>query len=281
MDLFQRTCIKEGVIFGDIHADEEEVFEADSGEFVEEEQAPEPSESELDLDALYQELECMKKRIQKIQLMLKMKDMEPCPEEECMDYEVLLNCSENREICALQKGQYKLQCQIEELIRCCKYAKDQIADLRSLMCKKHMEILELQKMVAVLDSWRMTLEHEFGLCLERFEYIKHVKAEWSEVWEKLEKQRKCLLMRQEKYVPKVCYTKDKIDFVNATNDLRTQIQEVFEYTKQRFDVLEMKLFAKDVPEQTEMSFFGLSETTTEPPPPASTSKGKCSRSSQL
>uniref|UniRef100_A0A1A9W170 Uncharacterized protein n=1 Tax=Glossina brevipalpis TaxID=37001 RepID=A0A1A9W170_9MUSC len=238
MDIFQRTCCKG---YKEPEKDEEiEIFESESAPFTEEEeQTVEEEEKQVNMNALYQELECMKRRIQMMQLRIKsMMIDDECPEEECVDLGVLLTCSENKEICELQKNHHKLQCQINELIRCCKEAKEHIKDLRLRMCAKAREILQLQKVTATLLTWRNTLEYEFGKCIERFEYLKHVKAEWEDVDAKFEKQKVCYTELEETFVPKACFLQEKKVFMSSINDIKEELKKLYDSQILRFEVLE-------------------------------------------
>lgn len=248
MDIYQRTCLKEGLIFDDLKEDEVEILSASTAKScgIEEE---EEQEEVLDLPGIMHELSCMKRRIQKLQLKLKMMmaSDDICSEDDdkCINYEIELHCSENKEICALQKSQHKLQCQINELIRCCKFARDQIYELRKRMCDRAREVHELQKAVAVLELWKRTLQHEFGVCIERFEYLKHVKAERRDVQCMLEKQLKCYATLETKFVPKSCFVEEKKQFLSEIKELKELFKEVFELQMERFVNLERRLYNLD------------------------------------
>ncbi|XP_005181916.2 uncharacterized protein LOC101894097 [Musca domestica] len=239
MDIFQRT----------LHChtfppkeEEIEVFEAETEEQIGEEEHDIPLEEEpLDLNILMKELECMKRHIQKLQLHLKTQ-MEECPkEEECVDLEVLLKCSENKEICSLQKNQNKVQCQINEIVQCCRAAKDHITDLRSRFCETAKELLQQQKLVANLVQWKNSLDHEFGKCLERFEYLKHVKAEWKDVKEKLQEQKRNIFLEQKKFVSKKFFDQEKQSILGAIGAIKEMFNELVEYQLQRFECLEKRI----------------------------------------
>lgn len=241
MDIFQRTCCKE---FKEPEKEEEiEIFESESPPGTEEEeQTVEEEEKPINMSALFQELECMKRRIQMMQLRIKSMMMdEECPEEECVDLGVLLTCSENKEICELQKNHHKLQCQINELIRCCKEAKEQIKDLRLRMCAKAREILQLQKLTATLVTWKNALEFEFGKCIERFEYLKHVKAEWEEVNAKFETQKVCFTELEGTFVPKACFLQEKKVFTASINEIKQTLMELYNYQMNRLEEFEKRL----------------------------------------
>lgn len=239
MDIFQRTlrCHPQKV-----NEEEIEIFEADTENELEEEAEEEilALEEQLDPKIVMHELECMKKHIQKLQLHLKTK-IEECPVEKCADYEIILNCSENKEICSLQKDNHKLQCQINELLKCCRIAKDHIEDLHLRICEKSKDILELQKHVATLMQWRSTLDHEFGKCIERFEYLKHVKAEWQDVMIQLDQQKKTYSTMERAFLPKLSFQQEKTYFIAAISDIKEMLKELFEYQLQRFNCLENRL----------------------------------------
>ena len=237
VDIFQRTLCCNPIR----KEDEIEIFEPESAEVeAEEEEIPLVEEEKIDIKLIMQELECMKRRIQVMQLRLKHYTDE-CPEEECVDYEVLLHCSENKEICVLQKNHHKLQCQIKELVKCCKTAKAHIEDLHLNMCERIKEIMHLQKAVHILTDWKNTLEHEFGKCIERFEYLKHCKAEWHDVNEKLHQQQKFFDVMKEKFVPKWCFQEEKKSFIGSINEIKEMMKELFQYQFQRFECLEKRL----------------------------------------
>lgn len=236
IDIFQRTCCKPMLD----PPSKSEISEAETleEEFVEEEAILE--EDKLDLSALYSELECMKRRIQVLQLHLK-KKVDECPEEECIDYEVLLNCSKNKEICDLQKNQYKLQCQINDLLKCCCLAKEQIYELRVQVCEKGKEIQELQKAVRLLYDWKAATIEDFGKCIERFEYLKHVKAEWSDLEERLDELRKFFIKFETEFMPKECYLLEKKDLLLTMHEMKRMMVELFEYQLTRFAAIDSRL----------------------------------------
>ncbi|KAI8119157.1 hypothetical protein FF38_02380 [Lucilia cuprina] len=238
VDIFQRTLCCNPIREKE---NEIEIFESEATEFEEDAEELIVSEDEkLDIKQLMEDLDCMKRRIQLIQLRLKLPTDE-CPEEECLDYEVLLNCSKNKEICTLQKNQHMLQHQIKELVKCNKIAKEQIKVLQLNMCEKNNEILELRELVKTLMEWKNTLDHEFGKCLERFEYLKHVKAEWRDVNEKIEEQNKCLSTFKESFVGKACFLQEKKSFIDAINEIKEMLKELFQYQFERFASLEQRL----------------------------------------
>ncbi|XP_073848412.1 uncharacterized protein [Musca autumnalis] len=239
MDIFQRTLRCHPL---ENKEEEIEIFDAESEEANAEEEHEIPLEEEsLDFNIIMQELECMKRHIQKLQLHLKTQ-MDECPkEEQCIDFEVLLNCSENKEICTLQKNQHKLQCQISELVKCCGIAKNHIKDLRFRLCEKAKELLQQQKTVANLVQWKNTLDHEFGKCIERFEYLKHVKAEWKDVRENLDEQKNNFLVAQKAFVAKLCFQQEKQSIFGAINAIKEMFSELFEYQLHRFECLEKRI----------------------------------------
>ncbi|XP_065370388.1 uncharacterized protein LOC135962404 [Calliphora vicina] len=241
VDIFQRT-----LCCNPIREKEEEVeiFESELTELEVEEEVLMSEEEKLDIKLLMREMDCMKRRIQIMQLRLKHLTDE-CPAEECLDYEVLLNCSQNKEICALQKNQHMLQCQIKDLIKCCKVAKEQIQDLTLRMCEKTKEILQMGELVKTLMAWKNTLDHEFGKCVERFEYLKHVKAEWLDVNEKMEKQKTLYGTLKESFVAKVCFLQEKESFISAITEIKETIKELFQYQFERFASLEKRLQNRD------------------------------------
>uniref|UniRef100_A0A0K8U237 Uncharacterized protein n=1 Tax=Bactrocera latifrons TaxID=174628 RepID=A0A0K8U237_BACLA len=241
LDIYKRTCTKVAQIWKEVDVTQSDVEAEPDVEPVEEEEQQEEEElvDELDCCRVMGELECMKRRIQKLQLRLKADDT--CLDEPCIDPQLILACSSNPEVCELQKNHYKLQCQINELIRCCNVAKDQIEELRARLCQKSREILELQKAVCLLETWRNTLQHEFGVCYERFQYLKHVKAEWEDVEKKLGEQNHTFKVLEKSFVPKVCFVSEKRKFVEEIAQLRELMQEIFQALNARFDVLERRL----------------------------------------
>ncbi|KAM7343509.1 uncharacterized protein ACRADG_010508 [Cochliomyia hominivorax] len=217
------------------------MFENETVELEEEEEEIPITEDEpLDIKLLMQEMECMKRRIQMMQLRLKL-SIDECPEEECLDYEVLLNCSENKEICAVQKAQNILQFQINELNKCCKIAKKEIQDLHERVCERNQEIMKLKELVKILMEWKNTLEHEFGKCLERFEYLKHVKVEWRDLNDKLEEQTKLYDSLKETFIPKMRFIQEKKLFICAINEIKEMLKELYQYQFERFANLEKRL----------------------------------------
>ncbi|XP_054739190.1 uncharacterized protein LOC129245187 [Anastrepha obliqua] len=241
LDIFKRTCTKVLQVWKEVDVTQSEVDdEPDEEPEAEEEQLEEFTlDEELDCCKVMAELECMKRRIQKLQLRLKTDDV--CEAEPCINFEIELNCSNNPEICALQKNHHKLQCQISELIRCCNVAKDQIEELRARMCQKSREILDLQKAVCLLETWRNKLQHEFGVCYERFQYLKHVKAEWEDVEKKIEEQKRCYKELEDSFVPKVCFLREKRQFIDEIEELRELLQEMFHMQTARVDTLEQRM----------------------------------------
>ncbi|XP_036344287.1 uncharacterized protein LOC118753514 [Rhagoletis pomonella] len=241
LDIYKRTCTKALQVWKEVDVTQSEVDnEPDDEPLPEEEEAEEELvQEELDCCKVMAELECMKRRIQNLQMRLKMDD--ECEGEPCVDPEIILNCSANSEICTLQKNHHKLQCQINELIRCCNVAKDQIEDLRAHMCQKSREIIELQKTVCLLDTWKNTLQHEFGVCYERFQYLKLVKAEWEDVEKKIDEQKHCYKQLEESFVPKVCFLSEKRQFINECMEMRELLQEMFHMQSARFDALEQRM----------------------------------------
>ncbi|XP_011178829.2 uncharacterized protein LOC105209878 [Zeugodacus cucurbitae] len=241
LDIYKRTCTKAAQLWKEVDVTQSEV-EAEPDvepEAEEEQQEEEELLEELDCCRVMGELECMKLRIQKLQMRLKVDDT--CIDEPCIDPQLELACSSNPEVCELQKNHHKLQCQINELIRCCNVAKDQIEELRARLCQKSREILELQKAVCLLETWRNTLQHEFGVCYERFQYLKHVKAEWEDVEKKLDEQKQSFMLLEKTLVPKVCFVSEKRQFVEEIAQLRELMQEMFQAHNARFDMLERRL----------------------------------------
>ncbi|XP_037954405.1 uncharacterized protein LOC119684436 [Teleopsis dalmanni] len=204
IDIYQRVCRKVNFILDNPPKADLSVETTPEPSIYEEE---EEEEEVIDCKAVKMELECLKRRIQKLQLKLKL-DVDVCPDDPCVDYEIELSCSHNKEICELQKNAHKLQCQINELIRCCNAGKDQIRDLRERLCFHAKEINKLQETTIELIDWRNTLALEFGVCLERFRYLKTVKAEWTEVAEVLQKEKKKFYHLEKDYVPKEWYERE-------------------------------------------------------------------------
>uniref|UniRef100_A0A1I8QAZ8 Uncharacterized protein n=1 Tax=Stomoxys calcitrans TaxID=35570 RepID=A0A1I8QAZ8_STOCA len=194
---------------------------------------------DADGNVLMLEFDCLKRYIQKLQLRLKTQ-IENChPKDDCLHHEIAFKCSEN-EICTLQKNHHKLQCQINELFKCNQAAKDHIRDLKFQMIEKDKEISKLCNSVEVLLQWRDNLNHEFGKCIERFEYLKHVKAEWQSVAVKLEEQNKNFTSKMQSFVPKLNFQQEKQSFICAINEIKEMFKELFEYQLQRFDCLEKR-----------------------------------------
>lgn len=241
LDIYKRTCTKVGQLWKEVDVTQSDVDAEPDEEPIAEEEQQEEEElvEELDCCRLMGELECMKRRIQKLQMRLKVDDT--CLDEPCIDPQLELACSSNPEVCELQKKHHKLQCQINELIRCCNVAKEQIEDLRARLCQKSREILELQKAVCLLETWRNTLQHEFGVCIERFQYLKHVKAEWEDVEKKLDEQKHTFKVLEKTLVPKVCFVSEKQQFVEEIAQLRELMQDMFQAHNARFDMLERRL----------------------------------------
>lgn len=260
IDIYQRT-LKCNTL--DLEEDEIEILDVESNEAIEEEeQLAEQEEEKVDFEQMAKDFECMKRRIQKMQLKLKMHNLEQCPEEECVDLEVELNCSQNKEICALQKGHHRLQCQITELIRCFKFAKDQIKDLRIRMCQKSAEILELQKKVAHMESQRLKLQHEFDLCIERFEYLKHVKAEWADVQDMMDKQKVSFAKLEENFVPKSCFLRQKKLVCEEIASLKELFRDLFELQLKRYYEFEQRLNDPSIPSALlKLTPYNLTMTT--------------------
>ncbi|XP_004533756.1 uncharacterized protein LOC101450987 [Ceratitis capitata] len=247
LDIYKRTCTKAQQLWKEVDITQSDVdiepdVEPEAGE--EEQQLELPIEDELDCCKVMAELECMKRRILRLQLRLKTEDT--CTEEPCVNPQLEISCSVNPEICELQKNHHKLQCQINELIRCCNVAKDQIEDLRARLCQKSREILELQKAVCLLEAWRNTLQHEFGVCYERFQYLKHVKAEWEDVEQKIDEQKHCYQELEKNFVPKKCFLNEKRQFVDETTQMRELLQEMFQIQTARFDALERRMESVEV-----------------------------------
>lgn len=242
MDIFKRTCCKPIVLEPSSKTDIEYEAEFMEEEFFEEEAQFE--EDKFDINVLYGELECMKRRIQVLQLHLK-KKVDECPEQPCIDYEVLLNCSKNQEICDLQKNQYKLQCQINDLLKCCCASKEQIYELRVQLCERTKELHELQKSVRLIYEWKAAVLEDFGKCIERFEYLKHVKAEWEDVETKMDELRNLFGTFESDYMPKKCYLQEKQDLLVTLQEMKRMMVELFEYQLTRFAAIEGRLV--DIP----------------------------------
>ncbi|XP_067633323.1 uncharacterized protein [Eurosta solidaginis] len=246
LDIYKRTCTKATQLWKEVDVTQSEVDIEPDDAVAEEEAVVLPEEEEgtveeepIDCCKVLAELECMKKRIQKLQLRLKTDDV--CDHEPCIDLNLELNCSINPEICALQKNHHKLQCQITELIRCCNVAKDQIEELRARLCQKSQEILDLQKTVCLLETWRNKLQHEFGVCYERFQYLRHVKAEWEDVEKKLDEQKRYFKTREDLFVPKICFVNEKHQFIDEIAEMREFLQEMFHMQTARFNAIEQRM----------------------------------------
>lgn len=238
MDIFKRTCCKPILLEPSSKTEIDYEVDFAEEEFVEEEAIFE--EDKLDINKLYRELECMKRRIQVLQLHLK-KKVDECPEEACIDYEILLNCSQNKEICDLQKNQYKLQCQINDLLKCCCMAKDHIYELRVQICERTKELRELQKSVRLMYEWKAAVLEDFGKCIERFEYLKHVKAEWEDVETKMNELRKVFSTFEFNFMPKNCYLQEKQELLVTLQEMKRMMVELFEYQLTRFASIEERL----------------------------------------
>ncbi|XP_075166695.1 uncharacterized protein LOC142238853 [Haematobia irritans] len=241
MDIFQRTlrCQQQSMPI-EIELEEAETELEDPIEGDIEEEPLQDEEESIDAKVLMQELECMKRHIQKLQLRLKLQ-MEECrSEKECVDYEILLNCSENKEICKLQKDQNKLQCQISELVKCSQNTKNLIEDMRLRICENSKRIIQLKKASEVLMQWRDSLDHEFGKCIERFEYLKHVKAEWQDVTAKFDQAKKSYSLMAQTFVSKLKFQEEKKYFISTVDNIKEMLKDSFEYQLKKFECLERR-----------------------------------------
>lgn len=138
-----------------------------------------------------------------------------------------------------------MQYQIRELIKCFKVAKEQIQDLQLTMCEQNQEIIQMKESMKTLTEWKNTLQHEFGKCLERFEYLKHVKAEWRDVNEKLLEQDNLFNTLKELFIPQECFRQEKQIIISAINEIKEMFKELYQYQIERFSRLEKSLAKKD------------------------------------
>ena len=93
----------------------------------------------------------------------------------------------------------------------------------------------------MLNSWKMTLQNEFGLCIERFEYLKHVKAEWTDVLSMLDRQKLIFAKLEQNLLPKHCFAIQKKAVCEEINNMKELFKEFFELQVERYYKLEMRL----------------------------------------
>ncbi|XP_030373574.1 uncharacterized protein LOC115623405 [Scaptodrosophila lebanonensis] len=136
---------------------------------------------ELDYDDIKLEMEAIKERVGVIDKRL-MLNIPECPDlDPCQDIELELQTDAQTyaEILQLQRDNYKLKHQMEQLKLCC-YATDvTLGKMEAMVCQEQLEAKQLQRSLDKLESAKLLLERQFGLCSHRFRHLEQEKYQWS------------------------------------------------------------------------------------------------------
>ncbi|XP_032590717.1 uncharacterized protein LOC116805047 [Drosophila grimshawi] len=157
---------------GVLSTDEDEILSA-SGSI-------EDAEEEPDLDLAYDQLEAIMQRLKHLRGKLLLSPADPCELE-------LGTLSEAEDTCCLTPNQLMLQqlrhrncmlrCQLQRQAQHLHSSRKQLKLLESMRCQLNDRLQKMSAELNAFDQFKMSAQHQFGLCIERNEQIKASKID--------------------------------------------------------------------------------------------------------
>lgn len=164
----------------------------DEETFPEDEESTEPvSETSINLRDILEEVYRIKRRVSRLNHLLKTDVAECPPVKTCYDDLLQQLYEASPLILELQISGHKLDIQLSQLLSARECTEMSIKMNRDALCRDKKNADALGKRLGILDSFQRTLEKEQGLCLERYRHVDRVKLGGSkfyrdsEKWERL------------------------------------------------------------------------------------------------
>ncbi|SPP73093.1 uncharacterized protein LOC117578461 [Drosophila guanche] len=135
-------------------------------------------EQQLDLEALYDELEAWKQRLWQLRSKLVVSPKQPCEAQAALeDTDESFLTIESRQLVALRRQNCVLRCQLQSMAAHLKDSRKELKEMDAWRCLLTTRIQRLRKELDVFGEFQLRAIHHFGLCIERWEQHKACKVE--------------------------------------------------------------------------------------------------------
>ncbi|XP_017129257.1 uncharacterized protein LOC108147341 [Drosophila elegans] len=186
----------------------------------------EPTGGEEEPDA-YEELEEMKQRL----ILLRSKILRP-ELSRCQDVDdqkdLTTRTPERQQLELLRRQKYLLQCRLKEAKMHLEETSREVKELEDWRCLLQSRILEIKRKLSQFVEFMPRVKHHFGLCIERWEYLKSNKIDSTTYRQKMQAQalhadnsRKCV-------VPMSCHKNTRQHLRMELMMLRVFLHNLFE-----------------------------------------------------
>ncbi|KAH8258964.1 hypothetical protein KR044_011791, partial [Drosophila immigrans] len=142
------------------------------------------------LMVVVQDIDCLVRRIEQMQLLIKERLQERAERDETgiteasteqlKEQEKLLSCQEQLEVRDLQHDQHRLQCEINEMLANYRQLRDVLRRLRLQMCGENHSCRKIGAAVQHYQKWSETVAAELPICKQRYQTLLDSKLTKSE-----------------------------------------------------------------------------------------------------
>lgn len=133
------------------------------------------SEDEVDLDLVYDELESIKRHLQKMRAFLVNTPPDPCYLSTEVPKKTFLTPKQEM-LHQLRHSNSVLRCQMDSLVQRLMDTRHEVKSLEALRCQLRSRINAMATQLMTFVAFKKDTKHKFGLCIERDEQIKASKV---------------------------------------------------------------------------------------------------------
>ncbi|XP_017145942.2 uncharacterized protein LOC108158222 [Drosophila miranda] len=145
---------------------------------------PEPActggeeEEQLDLDALYDEMEALKQRLLLLRSKLVTSPKDQCHAQAAMeDTDESFFTAQSRQLVALRRQNCVLRCQLQSMAGHLNSSRKELKEMDGWRCLVATCIQRMRRELDTFEEFKLQAIHHFGLCIERWEQHKACKVD--------------------------------------------------------------------------------------------------------
>ncbi|XP_017959163.1 uncharacterized protein LOC108653296 [Drosophila navojoa] len=188
------------------------------------------STEEPDLDLPYQQLEAIKQRLKEMRAKLIYTPADPCEQEddgtppgEPADFLT----QKQIQLQQLRRSNCLLRCQLQSRVQHLHRARKELLLVENMRCQLNKMLDKMVNEMNILEEFKVSTQHHFGLCIERSEQIKMSKIDTHDFGELLNEKTLRMMGRVRPLVPLRCHLHVRYNLNVELILLRIFLQSLF------------------------------------------------------